>query len=97
MGRSGGPHTAEVLSYTRPTSQPSVSRFDLEGDMSTERRSSLVLIVSLVLAAILWICTLPNLISVSNAIWSTLAIAVIALVALKFRRHAELPGSVKLH
>ena len=65
--------------------------------MSTERRSSLVLIVSLVLAAILWICTLPSLISVSNATWSTLAIAVVALVAVKFRRHAELPGSVKLH
>jgi hypothetical protein len=65
--------------------------------MSTDRRFSLVLTVSVVLAALAWICTLPSLISVSTAFWSTLAIAVVALVAMKFRKHAELPGSVKLH
>jgi hypothetical protein len=65
--------------------------------MSTERRFNLVLIVSLILAAIAWIAVLPGLMTASTAMWVTFAIAVAALVAVKFRRHAELPGSVKLH
>ena len=65
--------------------------------MSTERRFTFVLTVSLILAAIAWIAVLPGLMTASTAMWATFAIALVAFVAVKFRKHAELPGSVKLH
>ena len=65
--------------------------------MSAERRFTFILTVSLILAAVAWISVLPGLVTASTAMWATFAIALVAFVALKFRRHAELPGSVKLH
>jgi hypothetical protein len=65
--------------------------------MPAQRRLTLVVSASLILAAGVWVAVLPELISVSTATWATLAIGVCAMVALKFNRHAELPDSVKLH
>jgi hypothetical protein len=65
--------------------------------MSTDRRSTLIATIALIAAAAVWAATLPHLVSVSTATWATLAIAVFATVALKFRKHAELPDSVRLH
>jgi hypothetical protein len=65
--------------------------------MSTERRSTIVLTVAVVLAAAVWISALPGWVSISTATWTSLAIALAAFVAVKFKRHAELPGSMKLH
>lgn len=65
--------------------------------MSAQRRFTLVVSISVLLAAGVWVAVLPELVSVSTAIWLSLAIGVCALVGAKFNRHAELPDSVKLH
>jgi TRAP-type uncharacterized transport system fused permease subunit len=64
--------------------------------MSTERRSTIVLGFAVLLGVVVWISALPGWVSTSTAIWATAAIALAAFVAVKFKRHAELPGSVKL-
>jgi hypothetical protein len=65
--------------------------------MSAQRRLTVVMSVSLLLAAVVWAAVLPALVSVSTAAWISLAIGVCAFVGAKFNRHAELPDSVKLH
>jgi len=65
--------------------------------MSMDRRLTYVVAASLALIAVIWIATLASFVSLSTAVWLTAAVGLGALVAVKFRKHAELPGSVKLH
>jgi len=65
--------------------------------MSTERRFTVVLAVAVLLAAAVWVAALPGWVTFSTALWATLAIGLATVVVLKFKRHAELPDSVRLH
>lgn len=65
--------------------------------MSEQRRLTMVMTASLALAVVIWASVLPGMISLSTAIWLTLAVGAGALVVARFRKHAELPESVKLH
>jgi hypothetical protein len=65
--------------------------------MSEQRRLRMVMTITLALAAGVWAIVVPGLVSVSTAVWLTLAIGLGGLVAARFHRHAELPDSVKLH
>jgi uncharacterized membrane protein YoaK (UPF0700 family) len=65
--------------------------------MAMERRLTYVFAVSLAIVVGVWIGALASLVSVSTAVWLSAAVGLGALVAAKVRRHAELPGSVKLH
>jgi hypothetical protein len=65
--------------------------------MPAPRRLTLALTIAAVLIAGTWVSVLPGFLSPSNALWVSLAIGVVTLVATRFRAHAELPDSVKLH
>jgi hypothetical protein len=65
--------------------------------MSAQRRLTLVMGISLLLAVASWAAVLPGLVTASTALWLTLAVGLCGFVAAKFNRHAELPDSVKLH
>jgi hypothetical protein len=65
--------------------------------MSEQRRLTMVTGISVALAVVIWGTVLPGLISMSTAVWLTLAVGVGALVGARFHKHAELPDSVKLH
>ena len=65
--------------------------------MSATRRITLVMTVALALIVGILAAALFGVISSSSAIWFSAGVAVVALVAARFHRHAALPDSVKLH
>ena len=64
--------------------------------MPAPRRSAVVMTIAVILAVVVWVTVLPGLISVSTAMWCTLAIALGGYVGVKFRRHIETPDSMHL-
>ncbi|MFI5178757.1 MAG: hypothetical protein ACHQO8_09340 [Vicinamibacterales bacterium] len=69
----------------------------LEARMSANRRLTLVIIPTLVLFAGISAAVVLGMITASSGFWIGGAVALGALVAARFHRHAELPDSVKLH
>ncbi len=65
--------------------------------MSATSRLTLVMTAALVLIAAILGAALLGTVTWSTAIWFSVAIGVLAGVAAKFHRHAELPDSVRLH
>ena len=65
--------------------------------MVASRRSTVVASIALACTVAAWAVALSGLISVSDAIWITLAVALGAFVGVKFNRHVEAPEQVKLH
>lgn len=64
--------------------------------MPAPRRLTVVMTIAVILAFVVWVAVLPGLISVSTAMWCTLAIALGGYVGLRFRRHIETPDSMHL-
>lgn len=77
-----------------PVRQP--GRLSMEADMSEPRRLTLVVSVAVILAVVVWAVVLPGLISVSTAVWISLAIALGAFVAVRYQKHIETPDSMHL-
>lgn len=65
--------------------------------MSATHRLTLVMIVAFVLIVGILGGALLGAVTWSTAIWFAVAVGVLAGVAAKFHRHAELPDSVRLH
>lgn len=65
--------------------------------MSATHRLTFVMTVALVLIAGILGAALMGTVTWSTAIWFAVAVGVLAGVAAKFHRHAELPDSVRLH
>ncbi|HUL72109.1 MAG TPA: hypothetical protein VLT86_03360 [Vicinamibacterales bacterium] len=65
--------------------------------MSAIPRLTLVLIVALVSIAVILAAAFLGVLTWSTAVWFSAGVIVLALVAAKFQRHAQLPDSVRLH
>jgi len=65
--------------------------------MSATQRLTFVMTMALLLIAGILGAALLGTVTWSTAIWFAVAVGVLAGVAAKFHRHADLPDSVRLH
>jgi uncharacterized membrane protein YoaK (UPF0700 family) len=88
---------ARILTGTILSADAGVRQGLLEAHMSATHRLTFVMTVALVLIAGILGAALMGTVTWSTAIWFAVAVGVLAAVAAKFHRHAELPDSVRLH